>query len=54
MKIDICQAFQRYYGKQLALFVDEAEKFSEDSYNELECETQHIYLKVSDSDLEVK
>lgn len=54
MKIDICQAFQRYYGKQLALFVDEAEKFSEDSYNDLECETQHIYLKVTDSDLEVK
>lgn len=54
MKIDICQGFQKFYNTSIPLFVDGAECFSSDTYNSLECKTQHIYLKVSDGDLEVK
>lgn len=54
MKIDICAGFQKFYGKQMPIFVDQAEVFSSDTYNNLECSSQHIYLKVSDDDLEVK
>lgn len=54
MKIDICQGFQKFYNTSTPLFVDGAECFSSDTYNLLECKTQHIYLKVSDGELEVK
>ena len=54
MQMDICQGFQRFYNMQLPLFIDQSEIFSSDSYNDLECETQHIYLKVADGDLTLK
>lgn len=54
MKMDICQAFQRYHNTMIPLWIDGAECFSSDSYNNLECETQHIYLKVSDCDLTLR
>ena len=54
MRIDICTAFQKASNVNIPLFIDNSELFSSDSYNALECKCQHIYLKVSDSDLEVK
>lgn len=54
MKMDICQAFQRYHETMIPLWIDGAECFSSDSYNNLECETQHIYLKVADCDLTLR
>ena len=54
MKIDICAGFQKFYGMEMPLFVDNAECFSTDTYNSLECKSQHIYLVVSDGELEVK
>lgn len=54
MKMDICQAFQRYHDTMIPLWIDGAECFSSDSYNNLECETQHIYLKVADCDLTLR
>lgn len=54
MKMDICQAFQRYHNTMIPLWIDGAECFSSDSYNNLECETQHIYLKVADCDLTLR
>ena len=54
MQIDICTGFQKFNEVSMPIFIDQAELFSSDTYNSLECKTQHIYLKVTDGDLEVK
>lgn len=53
MQIDICQGFQRYNDSLIPLFIDNAEAFSTDTYHNIDCETQHIYLAVTDDELTV-
>lgn len=53
MQIDICQSFQKYYGKEIPLFIDNSEAFSTDTYQNIKRDTQHIYLAVTDDELTV-
>lgn len=48
MKIDICQSFQRFFGVELPVFVDGAEALDSDSYSQISCENQMIFLAVND------
>ena len=53
--VDLCNSFQMAYGVRMPIWIDNAEQMSADTLKLLDgIDTQIIFLKVSDGDLEVE
>ena len=50
MKIDICQSFQKFFNVELPIFIDGAEALDSESFNQIKCDNQMIFLAVNDDD----
>jgi AraC-like DNA-binding protein len=48
LKIDIAVSLQKFYGLYVPVVVDEAERLDRSSRNDIKCDSQLIYLTVSD------
>lgn len=52
-KLAIVKGLQRFYDVSYPIFVDDAESFDSENLNDITADGQIVYLKVSDSNLEV-